>query len=450
MELAGALGIERGDVVALVGAGGKSTALACLTRELAARDLRVIITTTTKIYHAQGQALGPLVLGNDLMALRAETAAALDAHGTAVVARRHLIAADKLQGLPPEWIAPLADLADVVLIEADGARGRSLKAPAAHEPVIPACATIVVPLAGLDALGQPLDETHVHRPERVRAIAPEAALSPAALSAVMTSSQGGAKNLPDQARLIPFLNKADALDDLAPAWAAAQQMLDAPRVSRVGVGAVAAVDPAWAVWQPTAAIIMAAGSARRYGQLKQLLPLGGEPALRRIVDTARRAGFQQIVLVLGCGAQQVRMALGDLSDVDIVDNPDWQEGMSASMRLGLAALRARIGATALLLGDQPLISASLLRALLVERACSGALLVAPSWQGRWRNPVIVARSLFAALSEVEGDRGGRDVVRAHAQHMRLVPWDDPSCFYDIDQPQDYARVLRCWGERENE
>jgi len=162
-----ALGLGRGDVVAVAGAGGKTTLVYRLAAEARAAGLRVLVTSTTHMGMLPEAVTGPLILeaegdpdprvGN-----------ALRETGFATVLGRAL-RPDKIEGISAERVDALAGYADLVLIEADGARGRSLKVPAPHEPVVPRSTTVLVVVAALDALGQPLDESRVHRLELVAA-----------------------------------------------------------------------------------------------------------------------------------------------------------------------------------------------------------------------------------------------------------------------------------------
>jgi probable selenium-dependent hydroxylase accessory protein YqeC len=117
---------------------------------------------------------------------------------------------DKLRGLEPERIRPLRDLADCVVIEADGARGRSLKAPAPHEPVIPDVTSLTVVLVGLDVLGMPLEERVVHRLDELveitRAV-PGAPITEELIATCLT--KGYLPKIPRQSGRVFFLNKVD-------------------------------------------------------------------------------------------------------------------------------------------------------------------------------------------------------------------------------------------------
>jgi probable selenium-dependent hydroxylase accessory protein YqeC len=136
----------------------------------------------------------------------------------------------KLQGIPPLWVDALAGAADALLVEADGAAGKPLTAPRAYEPVIPASAEIVVPVAGTDAIGAPLSPEHVHRASEMAellGVEPGTHLSPPLIARILLGPGGNVKGAPARARLIPLVNKVDDAASLAAARVLAQELLRA-------------------------------------------------------------------------------------------------------------------------------------------------------------------------------------------------------------------------------
>jgi probable selenium-dependent hydroxylase accessory protein YqeC len=223
--LLAALGLGRSQVVALVGAGGKTSLAAALAAEARAAGLRTLVTSTTKRMGGRGgPEAGPLVLDSVEDALgRLEAALALHGWVTFLGERQR---EGKLVGVSAARVDAIRGLAELVLVEADGARGRSLKMPAPHEPVLPASTTLMVVLAGLDVLGAPLDAENVHRLDRVvAALGREAGtvLDESALAAVLAHPTGYLSRVPVGAGSAAFLNKAeDAAAEAAAVRVAAQ------------------------------------------------------------------------------------------------------------------------------------------------------------------------------------------------------------------------------------
>lgn len=208
MTLREALTIPRG-VTAFVGGGGKTTAILCLAKELSAHG-RVLVSTTTRIFPP----CLPTLIDPDPEAL------------ARAFGRYAAITVGSVQGEkigPPKRLEELCALSDYALIEADGARGLPLKAPAAHEPVIPENALLVVAVAGVNGFGKPVSS--VHRPELYAALIGkplDAPVTPEDAAFVLCHPEGQKKNVRCKWRAL--LNQADDAEKQALARACAMQI----------------------------------------------------------------------------------------------------------------------------------------------------------------------------------------------------------------------------------
>ena len=149
----------------------------------------------------------------------------------------------KALGVSPDLVARLIalDEVDAVLVEADGSRMRPFKAPAEHEPVIPAATTLLVPVVGVDAVGAPLDDQHVHRAERAAAllsVPPGTILTPMHIAAVITHAGGGLQFKPPGARSVVLVNKVESAEQARVAGDLAQRLLASAEIEAVALGAV--------------------------------------------------------------------------------------------------------------------------------------------------------------------------------------------------------------------
>jgi molybdenum cofactor cytidylyltransferase len=236
MNLSDALGMKRDEVVALVGGGGKSSAMFRLAREMAAQGGSAITTTTTKIFGAQ-IALAPAhVMAID--ATRERVTSALAAHRHVLVIGATDAATGKADGVSLELFARLRSWCPdaCILNEADGSRMRPFKTPAEHEPVIPAETTLVVPIVGADVFGKPLDADHVQRPELISALsgAPLGSpITPEIVARVLIHRDGGLKGVPAGARVVALINKVESLVNRTPARETAQRLLREPAIDSV-------------------------------------------------------------------------------------------------------------------------------------------------------------------------------------------------------------------------
>ncbi len=443
MNLAHALRIQRHDQVALVGAGGKSSALFRLGDELADRGWQVVTTTSTHIEAGQ-IAWAPQALVRpdwDLEAVAALSKADLPHAHTLLIGPTDP-QTGRARGLSPEIVDALllALGLDAVINEADGARTLPFKAPAAHEPAIPPGTTLVVPVVGIDAVGQPLDAAHVHRPQQIAALtgaAPGQPVTPELVAAVLAHPQGGLKGVPPMARVVVLVNKVQRSAEIKAAKALAARLLEKPRIRAVAIGALRDPDPVRWVHSRVATRVLAAGQARRFGQLTQLDPWGDGTLLTHAVDTALASRARPVIVVLGCQAEACRAALGE-RPVQIVVNPDWAQGQSTSVCAGLAALPENVDGALFHLADLPGVTPAVLDALIARHAATLAPVVWPTCDGRRGNPVLFDRVTFPELQHVTGDVGGRPVLQAYARAgaAQRVPVDTPGILRDVDTPQD--------------
>ena len=190
-----------------------------------------------------------------------------------------------------------------------------------------------------------------------------------------------------------------------------------------------------------AGIVLAAGRSSRLGRPKQLLPVHGEPLVRLTLRRVLASSLDEVILVVGHEADEVRDTVADLP-VKCVFNPDAAAGQSTSVRTGLAALSSDIEAAVFILSDQPGIDPAVIDALVAAWRTSGAAVAAPRYQDRMGNPVLFDRRVFPELAVLEGDTGARPVVRAHHDsgdlHVVPVPGHAPP---DVDTEADYATLL---------
>lgn len=188
-----------------------------------------------------------------------------------------------------------------------------------------------------------------------------------------------------------------------------------------------------------AALILAAGSASRMGTMKVLLPWRGQPLIRHVAEVALAARISDVVVVTGNEASAVAQAVADLP-LRIVHNVHYRDGLSGSLRAGIAALDTSVDAVLVLLADQPLLTAAVVDRL-IERYVEGdARIVAPFADGQRGNPVLFDRALFPELLQIEGDQGARSVLRAHRDEIAGVEVA-ANVLEDVDTPEAYEALL---------
>ncbi len=448
MSLAACLDLKRNRVVSFYGAGGKTTLMHRLASELAALGKRVLVTTTTRIYPHPAHRI---VFANNAGQVRDMLQAGLAKERICIAAAG--IDEGKLIGFEPRLIDELKELDDFfILVEADGSKGKSLKGFAFHEPVIPASSDLIVPLAGLDALGGTHDHETVHRLPELLALtgAKEGEMigERHIASYFNHAVRLGSAQAPGAA-IIPALNKSDLLTNPAFAtWTISSLLTDVKMIKSVIAVRVAGEMPVKAIFPfigagpeiKITAVILAAGRAARMGRDKLSLQFGEKTILEQTLDNVRSGGIEDIVIVIQPGSHWP--AKINYAGVRFTENPDYHTGQASSVKAALNALDPYTQAAMFVLADQPMVEPDIYRQL--AGSYRGALkpVTCPVFNGARGNPAIFDRILWPELALLSGDTGGRAIISELPGAMiDPVPVRSPSVLQDIDTGEDYKQHL---------
>jgi molybdenum cofactor cytidylyltransferase len=194
-----------------------------------------------------------------------------------------------------------------------------------------------------------------------------------------------------------------------------------------------------------AAVLLAAGRGTRMGGPNKLLEeLRGKAIVRHAAEAMSASKASPVVAVTGHEGERVAKMLAGL-EIKRVHNPDYAEGLSTSLRAGLAALPAESDAVVIALGDMPDVTGALIDKLIAAiDPARGALIAVPTREGRRGNPVVWSRRFFDDLTRLEGDVGARHLIAQHNEAVVEVAVDDDAAFHDIDTPEalQTARAAR--------
>jgi molybdenum cofactor cytidylyltransferase len=184
-------------------------------------------------------------------------------------------------------------------------------------------------------------------------------------------------------------------------------------------------------------LVLAAGASSRLGQPKQLVKLGGRPALHIVVSHAVAVAGHSVSVVLGANARELTHLLAH-SPASVIINRQWQEGVSSSIRLGLASLPAGCDAVLIVLGDQVAITTEDLGRLVNAWKEQDSTIAASVYDQHVGVPAIFPRICFSELTELRGDQGARPILERHSYRLVRVPM--PNAAIDLDTPEQLAAL----------
>ena len=438
LTLLHALRASNSSSIAFTGSGGKTTAMFQLARELSTKS-PVVVTASAHLGAWQVSLADKHVVINSVITLPD-----LEDELQGITLFTGELEGERTRPLGPETLNALNEFCKQrgipLLIEADGSRQKPLKAWAEHEPPIPSFVRQVVYVVGLSGIGKPLNDEIVHRPEifsKLSGLHADEVITPEGLTRVAKHSDGGRKNIPSHARKTVLLNQANTPELQAVAQNMMRSLLqdfNSVVICSLEKGEV------FAVHEPVAGIILAAGESRRLGKPKQLLDWRGQPFVRAVTRTALEAGLDPVIVVTGANRENVEAAIEDLT-AKVMANKDWPEGQGSSIKKGVQVLNFEnpVGAAIFLLVDQPQVTASILRALIEKHAEGLYPVVAPIVIDRRANPVLFDRVTFPDLLELEGDVGERAILHKH--NVEYLPWHDDRLLLDVDTPEQYQRLI---------
>ena len=448
-----AIDAETTSAIAVVGGGGKTSLIFRLTEELVSGGKKVVVTTTTHMAYEPDR---PFAEDGDIDEVRKDlqryhytVAASLDRE------------TGKIGCLPEEKLEELRGLADVLLIEADGAKRLPLKVPGEREPVIPEFAEMVIGVVGMDALGKLIQKT-CHRPEKVAAFlgkGMEEAVTEDDIVKIAVSGDALRKCVDERAYRV-LLNKADI-----PGKAEAAEKI-AENLEKQGVCAVWGslqrenynsicncidrTEEKAEVWmnklqepqnkgsqaqeKPTF-IMLAAGNSRRFGSNKLLYEIDGVPmylrTLTKLQKAASELGNCEIIVVT---QYEEIAAKAQGSGARALINPHPERGISSSMQIGLAAAKES-SACLFTVSDQPWLTTETIVNLVHKFQSEQKGMACTILNNKTGNPCIFSRKYYQELQEITGDKGGKQIINRHPEDVAYLEIEDARELTDVDTPQ---------------
>jgi molybdenum cofactor cytidylyltransferase len=191
-----------------------------------------------------------------------------------------------------------------------------------------------------------------------------------------------------------------------------------------------------------AIIILAAGSSSRFGYPKQLVKHNSISLIRHALAEASKSS-EQVLVVLGANFELIKNEIGDYPASLLVNNPDWEEGMSSSIRCGLSELLKKdplIDAVIFMVCDQPFADASLLAGLVAKYKEGNKAIIASAYKDTIGTPVLFDKAYFPVLLELKGQSGAKKIITENIDAVAPVPF--PLGYVDIDTKEDYKNLKK--------
>ena len=434
MRFKQAFDLARGDVVAFIGAGGKTSLMVSLGYELAEAGWRVLATTTTRLSSDQ-LSLFPCALSTG--ANPRTISDALSAHQFVLL--REYISNGYIYGPPPEWTRKLLDSvdSDILLVEADEAAGRPFKAPRAGEPRVPPETSLVVSIASLRALGLPLDSEHIYNPAAMierYGFAENSPVKSPWLAQVMRDEKLGLRGVPPGARVITFLNETPKSGFMrGRARMIARLSLQSKRLSAVALGSVRGAEPVFELQRPLGALVLATGQSPCRDSDGMLKPgLDGRAALAHVAEKALRARIDHIRVVTGARAVEARAAIRHTGLKAVHDRAFQSGGAVSALKAGLRSLPDHVAAALIMPGDQTRLQQRVIAHILAAYARGEGEFIVPRFGARCGYPLLIGRRFWRDLSSMPRHSDVPAILRRFQAEIHFHAADSDSIFHDVN------------------
>lgn len=193
------------------------------------------------------------------------------------------------------------------------------------------------------------------------------------------------------------------------------------------------------------AIILAAGKSKRMGKPKLLLPFNGKPLITYPFQLALHHRLNPIVCVTGCYHEQIQNLFSSERDITLVFNHQFEKGMASSLKAGIHTIKEKVDAVLIFLGDQPLIPKEVVQTIIEEYKkgkLKGVKIIRPLFGKTVGHPILFDQSLFYEFDTLQGDEGGKSILKRHQASLKYLPFKNEQWGIDIDTEDEYRTLLK--------
>jgi probable selenium-dependent hydroxylase accessory protein YqeC/molybdenum cofactor cytidylyltransferase len=435
---------DKKELIALVGGGGKTTTMFRLAKELKRLNKRVLVTTTTAIYYPDNEEYDEIIVSDlqDLNIFKDMKIGSITVLGRDII--KDSSQQSKLKGVEKSFIDDVykSGIFDFIIVEADGSKRKPIKAPADHEPVIPACSIKAIGVIGMDCFGKRIDDNCVHRPERLCSLTKKEIgnlIDEEVIIKLIANEIGLFKGVPKGCEKYLMLNKVDSLEREGYAKKVIKLINESNfEINGLVVGSVIMdrfID--LSCKNKITGIILASGFSRRMNKEKLTLKVEGVPVVERVIKAAANSKIDDIILVYQ--NEEVKK-IGEKYGIKTIYNERAVFGQSEAVKLGVKFADSKSKGYIFLVGDQPFITSNIINRLIHEFNIGEFPIIAPSYHGKRGNPIIFSSSLKDEIMKLEGDKGGRTIIENMKDNVKLVEINETAAAMDIDTEEEYKRI----------
>lgn len=431
---------DKKELICFVGGGGKTTSMFKLAKELRKLEKKVLVTTSTAIFYPHGEDYDRITVTKDKCLSLFDN---LNNIGITVLGRE-VSKENKLLGVERNFIEKIyhSNLFDYILVEADGSKGKPIKAPAEHEPVMPESSTKVIGVIGLDCMGKKIDEECVHRPEIFAKITNSRVgdvICEENIIKLIQNNKGLFKGVPSGCERFLILNKVEDKDKEKAAYRILEEVVKRNILIDGFIAGSLLRDKYLRLPNEgvITAVIMASGFSRRMKTNKLMLPVEGVPCVERVIKAVCDSNIDEIILVY---QKDDVKHIGEKYGIKTIYNDRALLGQSEAVKLGVVCSNPETKGYIFFTGDQPFISKRVISSVINSFKVGSYKIVIPAFSGKRGNPVIFSSLLKDELLRLEGDVGGRSVIEKHSNEVKLVAIEDRRSGLDMDTREDYLLI----------
>lgn len=424
------ISLEKRELISITGGGGKTTSMFKLGKELLSKGKKVLISTTTAIFKPRKDCYENLYLtkNTDYKDIRGS------ASGLTIIGKE-ISKNGKLMGISGEIIDEIFKMKtfDYIIVEADGSKRKSIKAPASHEPVIPSLSTQIIALIGMDCLYKKIYEENVHRADKFCSVTNSKIgdlITEDTIYSLIISKDGIFKGSPIKSKKHLILNKVENEERER----VCQEIKDKALLNKIDINIISG---SMGKQARVTGIIMASGFSRRMKTDKLLLKLGDKTVLERVIDACMASQLDEVLVVYR--SEKIK-DIANSYDLKVVLNEKASRGQSESIKVGINNIDSNTDGIMFIVADQPLLDSETIDVLINKFKTHQGQIIIPRYGETTGNPTIFPATFKDQLNSLLGDRGGREIINKNLKLVSYVDVKNHKAGMDMDTAVEYEKL----------